>query len=221
MGDIYFHQDEKTIEMIAGSVARPDIDVVPDAHQVLEDWEEVGLGRGVHDGVLDELEALVDVVQVEPETVEALSELVEILVPVLVENLELDRELLRAGLVHLPVQGVEDVHQAHPHKLVPQVHPEVEVVRSGDDGVDQGQTIRTQLLVVGDQQALEKQRQLIITMSDFTCLNIITFWGLFGYLKISSLHLNLRTSINTCMNYSLSKNIAYFSWLDLADFAMK
>ena len=37
MGDIYFHQDEKTIEMIAGSVARPDIDVVPDAHQVLED----------------------------------------------------------------------------------------------------------------------------------------------------------------------------------------
>ena len=107
--------------------------------------------------------------------VEALSELVEILVPVLVENLQLDRELLRAGLVHLPVQGVEDVHQAHPHKLVPQVHPEVEVVRSGDDGVDQGQTIRTQLLVVGDQQALEKQRQLIITMSDFTCLNIITF----------------------------------------------
>ena len=37
VGHGYFYQDEKTMKYVIASVVRPDIDVVSDAHQVLED----------------------------------------------------------------------------------------------------------------------------------------------------------------------------------------
>ena len=77
----------------------PDVNVIANAEEVLEDGEEVRLGRRVFDGVLDELEALVDVVQLEPDVVEPLSELVEVGLAVLVEDLQLRLEVLRRVLL--------------------------------------------------------------------------------------------------------------------------
>ena len=77
----------------------PDLNVIANAEEVLEDGQEVRLGRRVFDGVLDELEALVDVVQLEPDVVEPLSELVEVGLAVLVEDLQLRLEVLRRVLV--------------------------------------------------------------------------------------------------------------------------
>jgi len=65
---------------------------------VLYDREEVGLGRRVHDGVLDQLEALGHVIQLETQAVEALRELVEVLVAVLVEHVHLHLQLLGNGV---------------------------------------------------------------------------------------------------------------------------
>ena len=75
------------------------MNVIANAEEVLEDGEEVRLGRRVFDGVLDELEALVDVVQLEPDVVEPLSELVEVGLAVLVEDLQLRLEVLRRVLL--------------------------------------------------------------------------------------------------------------------------
>ena len=77
----------------------PDVNVIANAEEVLEDGQEVRLGRRVFDGVLDELEALVDVVQLEPDVVEPLSELVEVGLAVLVEDLQLRLEVLRRVLL--------------------------------------------------------------------------------------------------------------------------
>ena len=70
------------------------MDVVTNAEKVLEDGQEVGLCGRVFDGVLDELEALVDVVELEPDVVEPLSELVKVGLAVLVEDLQLRLEVL-------------------------------------------------------------------------------------------------------------------------------
>ena len=75
------------------------MNVIANAEEVLEDGQEVRLGRRVFDGVLDELEALVDVVQLEPDVVEPLSELVEVGLAVLVEDLQLRLEVLRRVLL--------------------------------------------------------------------------------------------------------------------------
>ena len=64
----------------------PDVNVIANAEEVLEDGQEVRLGRRVFDGVLDELEALVDVVELEPDVVEPLSEFVKVRLAVLVED---------------------------------------------------------------------------------------------------------------------------------------
>ena len=80
--------------------------VITDAQKVLKDGEEVRLCGRVFDGVLDELEALVDVVQLEPDVVEPLRELVEVGLPVLVEDLQLRLQILRRILLKglFPVQ---------------------------------------------------------------------------------------------------------------------
>ena len=62
------------------------MNVIANAEEVLEDGQEVRLGRRVFDGVLDELEALVDVVELEPDVVEPLSEFVKVRLAVLVED---------------------------------------------------------------------------------------------------------------------------------------
>ena len=53
-------------------VGGPHQGVVPDADQVLQDGEEVGLGRGVHHQVLHQLETLIHIVQLQPNIVEPL-----------------------------------------------------------------------------------------------------------------------------------------------------
>ena len=77
----------------------PYVHVISYTQEMLHDWQEVWLCRGVFDGVLDELEALVDVVQLEPDVVEPLSELVEVGLAVLVEDLQLCLEVLRRVLL--------------------------------------------------------------------------------------------------------------------------
>ena len=72
----------------------PYVHVISYTQEMLHDWQEVWLCRGVFDGVLDELEALVDVVQLEPDVVEPLSEFVKVRLAVLVEDFQLGLEVL-------------------------------------------------------------------------------------------------------------------------------
>ena len=122
--------------------------VVPDADQVLEDGEEVGLGRGVHHQVLHQLETLIHIIQLQPNIVEPLSKFMEILLLVFIEHFELSLQIL--ALVIL--QSLEHVDEAIPHELVAEVDPEVEVVGAGDEGVDEGEARHAEGLVVSDQQ---------------------------------------------------------------------
>ena len=50
-------------------VGRPHEGVVPDADQMLEDREEVGLALGVHHQVLYQLKTLIDVIQLETDVI--------------------------------------------------------------------------------------------------------------------------------------------------------
>jgi hypothetical protein len=75
------------------------MNVISDANEMLKNGKQVRLGRRVLHRVLDELEALVDVVELEPDVVETLSKLVEVRLPVLVENLQLGLQVLRRVLL--------------------------------------------------------------------------------------------------------------------------
>ena len=50
-------------------VGRPNQGIVPDADQMLEDREEVGLALGVHHQVLHQLKTLIDVIQLETDVI--------------------------------------------------------------------------------------------------------------------------------------------------------
>ena len=52
-------------------VGWPHQGVVPDADQMLEDGEEVGLALGVHHEVLHQLKTLVDVIQLETDVIKS------------------------------------------------------------------------------------------------------------------------------------------------------
>jgi hypothetical protein len=75
------------------------MNVISDADEMLKNGKQVRFGGRVLHRVLDEFEALVDVVQLEPDVVETLSELVEVRLPVLVENLKLGLQVLRRVLL--------------------------------------------------------------------------------------------------------------------------
>ena len=77
----------------------PDLNVIPYAEKMLEYGQHIGLCRRVHDHVLDELEALIDVVQLKADVVEALRKLVKVFVPVLVEHFQLGLKLFRCILI--------------------------------------------------------------------------------------------------------------------------
>ena len=133
------------------AVGGPHQGVVPDADQVLQDGEEVGLGRGVHHQVLHQLETLIHIVQLQPNIVESLSKFIKILLLVFIEHFELSLQIL--ALVIL--QSLEHIDEPIPHKLVAEMNPEVEVVWAGDEGVDEGEAGHPQRLVVPDQQPLD------------------------------------------------------------------
>ena len=50
---------------------------------------------------------------------------------------------------------IDDVDEADPHELVPEVHLEVKIFGRGDDGVDEGHAVRPERLIVLDQEALD------------------------------------------------------------------
>jgi hypothetical protein len=75
------------------------MNVISDADEMLKNGKQVRFGGRVLHRVLDELEALVDVVQLEPDVVETLSEFVEVRLPVLVEDLQLGLQVLRRVLL--------------------------------------------------------------------------------------------------------------------------
>lgn len=70
-------------------VGRPHQGVVPDTDEVLEDGEEVGLGRSVHHKIFDQLETFVNIVQLQPNVVEPLSKFIEVLLFVFIEDFKL------------------------------------------------------------------------------------------------------------------------------------
>ena len=70
-------------------VGRPHHGVVPDADEVLQDGEEVRLGRGVHHEIFNQLETFVDIVQLKSNVVESLSKFIEVLFFVFVKDFEL------------------------------------------------------------------------------------------------------------------------------------
>ena len=66
-----------------------DLGIITDAKQMLEQGEQVGLCWSVQNHVLHQLKALVHIVQLQTDVIEALSKLIKVLVPMVVEDLEL------------------------------------------------------------------------------------------------------------------------------------
>ena len=54
---------------------------------------------------------------------------------------------------------IEDIEESDAHELVPEVHPEVEVVGLRDDGVDQDERLGPQLLVWLHEQPLDDRAE--------------------------------------------------------------
>lgn len=65
------------------------MNIISYTNKMLKDWKKVGFRGWILDRILDELEALVQVVELEPDVVEPLSELVEVNFTVFVKNVEL------------------------------------------------------------------------------------------------------------------------------------
>lgn len=52
------------------------------------------------------------------------------------------------------ISYVKNINKSNSHELVPQMHPKVQLIRSGDDGVDQGHAVCSELFIMIDQQTL-------------------------------------------------------------------
>ena len=76
-----------------------------------------------------------------------LSEFIEILLFVFLEDFKLCLKVLASVIL----ESLQDVNEAVTHELVPEVDPEVEVIRTGDESVDEGEAGHAERLIVSDQ----------------------------------------------------------------------
>ena len=83
------------------------MNIVSYTNEMLQNWKKVGFRGWVLDRVFDELEALVQVVEFEPDVVEPLSELVEVDFPVLIKNIELKLKVFG----RIESQGLQKSHK--------------------------------------------------------------------------------------------------------------
>ena len=101
-------------------VGRPHQGVVPDTDQMLEDGEKVGLGRGVHHQIFNQLETFIDIVQLQSDVVEPLGELIKILFFVFMEDFELKLQFFSLVIF----KGLQHINETVSHKLISQMDPE-------------------------------------------------------------------------------------------------
>lgn len=76
-----------------------------------------------------------------------LSEFIEVLLFVFLEDFKLCLKVLAPVIL----ESFQDVNEAVTHELVPEMDPEVEVIWTGDESVDEGEASHAERFIVSDQ----------------------------------------------------------------------